>query len=141
MTVKAGEFGMTIGEQIQKIRKQKKIPVEQIAAELGVSKTTIYRYEDSSIEKIPVKTFEKLCRILGVSSIELLGNVEETNQKSEFRNAKEAMEYILKTPVLAEYAGYELSEIQDETIAVFAEELLKQLEFAVYKYQSKYKEH
>ncbi len=132
---------MTIGEQIQKIRKQKKIPVEQIAAELGVSKTTIYRYEDSSIEKIPVKTFEKLCRILGVSSIELLGNVEETNQKSEFRNAKEAMEYILKTPVLAEYAGYELSEIQDETIAVFAEELLKQLEFAVYKYQSKYKEH
>ena len=46
---------MTIGERIKEIRKQKKISVEYLANELGVSKTTIYRYEDSSIEKIPLQ--------------------------------------------------------------------------------------
>ena len=50
---------MTIGERIKKIRKEKHIPVEYIAKELGVSKTTVYRYEDSSIEKIPLQTFDK----------------------------------------------------------------------------------
>ena len=45
---------MTIGERIKEIRTSKKISVDYLAKELGVSKTTIYRYEDSTIEKIPV---------------------------------------------------------------------------------------
>ena len=52
---------MTIGERIKKIRKEKNISVDYLAKELGVSKTTIYRYEDSTIEKIPVNAFDKLC--------------------------------------------------------------------------------
>ena len=51
---------MTIGERIKKIRKEKKISVEFLAKELGVSKTTIYRYEDSTIEKIPINIFDRL---------------------------------------------------------------------------------
>ena len=50
---------MTIGERIKEIRKAKNISVEYIAAQLDVSKTTIYRYEDSTIEKIPIKSFKK----------------------------------------------------------------------------------
>ena len=66
---------MTVGERIKEIRKQKKISVEYLAKELGVSKTTVYRYEDSSIEKIPLQVFDKLCELLDVSAAELMGNV------------------------------------------------------------------
>ena len=65
---------MTIGERIKKIRKSKKISVEALAKELGVSKTTIYRYEDSTIEKIPVDVFDKLCTLLDVTPSQLMGN-------------------------------------------------------------------
>ena len=50
---------MTIGERIKTIRKSKKISVDTIANQLGISKTTIYRYEDSTIEKIPLQVIEK----------------------------------------------------------------------------------
>ena len=93
---------MQIGEKIKELRKEKNISVDRIAQELGVSKTTIYRYEDSSIEKIPVNTFDKLCNILGVTPSELMGNdapkTEAAPLPTHFNNAQEAMEFLLKTP-------------------------------------------
>ena len=130
---------MTIGKKIKKIRKEKHIPVEYIAKELGVSKTTVYRYEDSSIEKIPLQTFDKLCSILGVSAAELSGNVtekRETEQLSSFQNATDAMEFILKTPTLAAFGGYDPSTMSDETIIEFANEILSQLKLVSYKYRN-----
>lgn len=130
---------MTIGERIKKIRKEKHIPVDYIAKELGVSKTTVYRYEDSSIEKIPLQTFDKLCSILGVSAAELSGNVtekKETEQLSSFQNATDAMEFILKTPTLAAFGGYDPSTMNDETIIEFANEILSQLKLVSYKYRN-----
>ena len=54
---------MSIGERIKQRRKEKKISVDFIARELGVSSSTVYRYEDSSIEKIPIRVFDKLCEV------------------------------------------------------------------------------
>nr|MCR4675015.1 helix-turn-helix domain-containing protein [Lachnospiraceae bacterium]MCR5546775.1 helix-turn-helix domain-containing protein [Lachnospiraceae bacterium] len=86
---------MTIGERIKKIRKEKNISVESIAKSLGVSKTTVYRYEDSTIEKIPLQIFDKLCDILGVTSAELMGNTPDPEKHSplptKFDNAQDAM--------------------------------------------------
>lgn len=133
---------MNIGERIKKIRTEKKISVEHIAKELGVSKTTIYRYEDSSIEKIPVNIFDKLCNILDVTPAELMGNApskEDTDSEPlphSFDNARDAMAFILKTPTLAAYGGYDPANMDDETIISFANEILQQLEFVVYKYKS-----
>ena len=98
---------MTVGERIKEIRKQKKISVEYLAKELGVSKTTVYRYEDSSIEKIPLQVFDKLCELLDVSAAELMGNVPKKNEipelPNQFDNAQDAIEFIIKTPTLAAY--------------------------------------
>ena len=71
---------MTIGERIKEIRTSKKISVDYLAKELGVSKTTIYRYEDSTIEKIPVKIFDQLCILLNVTPAELMGNTLSTGR-------------------------------------------------------------
>lgn len=130
---------MTIGERIKKIRTEKKIPVDYLAKELGVSKTTIYRYEDSTIEKIPLRVFDRLCILLDVTPAELMGNntvsAEKPELPSEFKNAQDAMEFILKTPTLAAYGGYDPSSMSDETIVDFANEILQQLKLVSYKYR------
>ena len=130
---------MTIGERIKNIRKSKKISVDYLASELGVSKTTIYRYEDSTIEKIPVNIFDQLCVLLDVTPAELMGNTVATDKPelpTEFRNAQDAMEFILKTPTLAAYGGYDPSSMSDETIVDFANEILQQLKLVSYKYKN-----
>ena len=131
---------MTIGERIKEIRKSKKISVDYLAKELGVSKTTIYRYEDSTIEKIPVKIFDRLCVLLDVTPAELMGNAPSVTERpelpTEFRNAQDAMEFILKTPTLAAYGGYDPDSMSDETIVDFANEILQQLKLVSYKYKN-----
>ena len=129
---------MTIGERIKNLRKEKKISVDFLATVLGVSKTTIYRYEDSTIEKIPVNIFDKLCVLLGVTPAELMGNTISNDRPelpTEFRNAQDAMEFILKTPTLAAFGGYDPSNMSEETIVDFANEILQQLKLVSYKYK------
>lgn len=131
---------MTIGERIKEIRKAKKISVEALAKQLGVSKTTIYRYEDSTIEKIPVQIIDKLCEILGVTAAELMGNDINQEKASElpmaFDNPQDAMEFIIKTPTLAAFGGYDPESMSDETIVEFANEILQQLKLVSYKYKN-----
>lgn len=131
---------MTIGERIKEIRTSKKISVNYLAQELGVSKTTIYRYEDSTIEKIPVKIFDKLCSLLDVTPAQLMGNNIEVPSGSElpaeFKDPHDAMEFIIKTPTLAAYGGYDPDKMSDETIVDFANEILQQLKLVSYKYKN-----
>ena len=131
---------MTIGERIKTIRKSKKISVDTIANQLGISKTTIYRYEDSTIEKIPLQVIEKLSEILGVSLAELTGNGPDKKETSElpvaFDNAQDAMEFVIKTPTLAAFGGYDPESMSDETIVEFANEILQQLKLVSYKYKN-----
>ena len=123
---------MTIGERIKAKRKEKNISVEYVAKALGVSVSTVYRYEDSTIEKIPIKVFDKLCQIFETSASELMGN-DSTVQKTadselprEFENAQDAMEFMLKMPTLAAFGGYNPDEMSEETIVEFANEMRAQ---------------
>lgn len=132
---------MSIGERIKEIRKKKGISVEHLAKELGVSKTTVYRYEDSSIEKIPVNIFDRFCALLEVTPAELMGNTmpspeERAPLPTEFYNAQDAIEFILKTPTLAAYGSYDPDSMSEETIVEFANEILQQLKLVSYKYQN-----
>ena len=130
-----------IGANIKRIRKEKKISMDKLAAELGVSVSTLYRYEDSSIQKIPVKVFDKMCEVLGVSAAELIGNESSAYNEEKpalpagFHNPQEAMEFMLKLPTLAAFGGYDPEKMSDDTIVEFAEEILQQLKLVSYKYK------
>lgn len=129
---------MNIGENIKAIRKKKRISVEELAEKLGVSVSTVYRYENSSIEKIPVQNFEKIARALGVSAAELMGNrkdAEPLQLPDDFSDAQSAMEFILKMPTLAAYGGYDPESMDEDTIVEFANEILQQLKLVSYKYK------
>lgn len=131
---------MNIGEKIKAFRKQKEISVDSLAKELGVSKTTIYRYEDETIEKIPFHVIEKLCEIFDVSQAEFMGNnIKEEKYAelpTEFQNAQEAMEFIVKMPMVAAYGGYDPADMSNDTIVDFANEILQQLKLVSYKYRN-----
>ena len=100
---------MDLGKRLKAKRKEKNISAEYLAKELGISVSTVYRYEDSSILKIPVSTFEKMCDILGTTPAQMMGNVPEktVDIKSgndlpvNFDNPKDAMEFLLKLPTVA----------------------------------------
>ena len=102
-----------------------------------VSVSTVYRYEDSSIEKIPVHVFDSLCRILQTTPTRLMGNEvdEDTILPENFGSPQEAMEFILKLPTLAAYGGYDLDKLDDRKIMEFANEILQQLKLVSYKYK------
>ena len=121
---------MTIGERIKAKRKEKNISVEYVAKALGVSVSTVYRYEDSTIEKIPIKVFDKLCQIFETSASELMGN-DSTVQKT----ADSELPFMLKMPTLAAFGGYNPDEMSEETIVEFANEILQQLKLVSYKYK------
>lgn len=128
---------MNLGERLKQKRKEKGVSAEKIAKQLGVSISTIYRYEDASIEKIPVHIFDEICKILDMTPTEMMGNeVTETKElPSDFKNAQDAMEFVLKIPTLAAFGGYDPESMSDETIVEFANEILQQLKLVSYKYK------
>lgn len=129
---------MKIGDRIKEFRKLRGLSAEEVADKLDVSLSTLYRYENSTISKIPIDIIEKLCSILGVTTSELMGNAGPTENEelpSSFANAEQAMAFMLKMPVLAAYGGYDIESMDDKTIVEFANEILSQLKLVSYKYK------
>ncbi len=129
---------MKIGDRIKEFRKLRGLSAEEVAEKLDVSLSTLYRYENSTISKIPIDIIEKLCSILGVTTSELMGNAGPTENEelpSSFANAEQAMAFMLKMPVLAAYGGYDIESMDDKTIVEFANEILSQLKLVSYKYK------
>lgn len=66
-----------IGERIKEARLALGYSAEQVAAFLGVSPATVYRYENGDISKLPSKFIKPLAQYLCVSPSWLMGWSEE----------------------------------------------------------------
>ncbi len=66
-----------LGARIRMFRKKKKIGMEEIAAMLGVSRQTIFRYETGAIANIPREKLRQMAQIFEVSEAVLMGFVAE----------------------------------------------------------------
>lgn len=64
---------MDIGAKLKQRRLDEKMSAEELAKRLGVSKTTIYRYEKGEIAKVPTETLEKISKILNTSPAYFMG--------------------------------------------------------------------
>ncbi len=87
---------MNVGERIKNRRKELGYNADFLAKHLGVSRSTVFRYENGEIEKLPTEVLEKLSIILDTTpgyfmgweenlSNQLLNNF---NQLSEERKIK-----------------------------------------------------
>lgn len=64
---------MEIYEKIKNRRKELGLTADYVAGELGVSRSTVYRYESSEIEKFPINSLIPLCKVLKCSPGYLMG--------------------------------------------------------------------
>ena len=83
---------MTVGERIKKRRKELGLTADYVAEQIGVDRSTIYRYESEEIDKFPTQAIEPLARILMVSEAYLMGWIDEpqphqNNEIKEYINA------------------------------------------------------
>lgn len=68
---------MTTGQRIKKRRKELGLSADCIAEKLGVSRSTVFRYESGSIEKLPADILEPLSSILYTTPEYLMGWSDE----------------------------------------------------------------
>ena len=77
---------MDVGERIKNRRKQLGLSAEQIAAELGVSPATVYRYESNEIMNMRIDKLEPIAKALHTRPAYLMGWSEETSSAAEDTN-------------------------------------------------------
>lgn len=88
----------TIGNRIQKFRKEKSLTQEALADQLGVSPQAVSKWEnDSSCPDI--RLLPQLCRILGVTTDELLSGKSEEVTLVPMEQRKSLEELILRIRV------------------------------------------
>lgn len=70
---------MDIGKRIKGLRKDADLTLEELAAEMGVSRQTLSRYETGVISNIPSDRIEDLARILHTTPAYLMGWNDDPN--------------------------------------------------------------
>ena len=66
-----------LSEKIKKLRKEKKLSLEDLAEAVGTSRQTIHRYENGAITNIPSEKVEAMARALGTTPAFLMGWEDE----------------------------------------------------------------
>ena len=70
-----GDDVMSItGDRIKELRKGLGLRVDELADKVGVSRSTMFRYESGAIEKVPFDVIQQLADILGTSIAYLTGS-------------------------------------------------------------------
>lgn len=64
---------MNVGERIKQCRKDLKMSADELATSVGVSRSTIFRYEKGDIEKVGPDVLKRIAVKLNVSPADLMG--------------------------------------------------------------------
>lgn len=126
---------MLFGDVLKKVRKEAGITQRELAHKMKLSPSAIGLYEQNRREP----EYEILCKFADFFDTDLdylLGrsfqNKKDTN---EFRNAKDALTYVLKCKATQKYAGYDVSRLSDEEINDFAHDFANLLKILAHKYK------
>lgn len=68
-------------------RKSLKISVDEVAKVLGVSRATVYRYENGDIEKIPSKYLEPIAHALETNAAHLMAGTRRLKKRRQRERA------------------------------------------------------
>lgn len=71
---------MTIGERIKNRRKALKMNADDVAEKLGVSRSTVFRYEKGDIEKFPTQLLNQIADVLHTTPGYLMGWEKSDNE-------------------------------------------------------------
>lgn len=92
---------MTKGERIKKLRKEKKLTLDDLAEKLNTTRQTIFKYESDIITNIPSDKIEMMAKIFNVSPAYIMGWEEsEIPVDSQWGNDAANREYLKDKPDL-----------------------------------------
>lgn len=74
---------MNVGDRIKHRRKELGINADDLANSTGISRATVFRYENGDIEKMPAITLEKIAKKLRTSPAYLMGWTETDDVEEE----------------------------------------------------------
>ena len=76
-----GDF-MTVGQRIKQRRKELGISADELGKRLGKDRSTVFRYENGSIEKLPIDILKPIADVL-LTTPEYLMGWEEIQKKND----------------------------------------------------------
>lgn len=77
---------MEVGKRIKLRRKELKISADEIAERIGVSRSTIFRYENGDIEKMPTDVLNSIAEVLKTTPGSLMGWEDVNNDINAIYN-------------------------------------------------------
>jgi transcriptional regulator with XRE-family HTH domain len=73
---------MTVGQRIKQRRKELGLSADKLGEKLGKDRSTVFRYENGSIEKLPIDILKPIAEAL-LTTPEYLMGWEETKKKND----------------------------------------------------------
>ena len=130
---------MSVGERIKTRRKQLELSADQLADVLGISRSTMFRYESGYIEKFPTSSLEPIAKALHTSVKYLLGWTDDPEESdnvalsySSFRSKVDKLNtdlWISKhAAASAEYSAFVSPDMTDEQKQDLAESIRSRYE-------------
>lgn len=75
-----------IGEKIKSKRKSLNLTQLELAERIGLTESSISRYESGKIATMPTSTVNKICSVLGIAPSELLGLTPENSFEYDLKD-------------------------------------------------------
>lgn len=118
---------MTVGEKIKKAREVKNIAQVELASLVGISKQTLYKYENGIITNIPSNKIEAIAKVLDTTPASLMGWTETPiTENNPTENDEVEEEYLLASRSKDGKRGIEiLTKAEYETAKAFIQTLRK----------------
>lgn len=135
----------SLNDKIRLLRLERGLTGEQVSKQLNVSRATYYRYEKEDT-KVPAEVLSQLCQIYQVAPAYFFDtSLKQTRTEydtefvsalpEQFHNPQEAVQFLIKLPMLAAFGGYDPNAMDEDELVDFANELLGQLKLVSYKYK------
>ena len=91
----------TVGERIKKLRLDNNMSQVEFATKFGLSKQTLYKYENNLITNIPSDKIEEIAKGFGISPARLMGWDEKHDDDTAYYlddEAKELAQFLFENP-------------------------------------------
>lgn len=133
---------MCLAKNLKFLRLKHNFSQDEIAEKFGYkSYTTVQKWE-MGVAEPSVDKLRELAKLYNVSMNDLLTRDLEQDGESfdlsipaHFENAQEAMEFIIRQPMVANFGGYDLDLMSDEEIMDMAEDLADMLKIMAKKHK------
>ena len=92
---------MTVGKRLKQLREKSGMSQVEFADKIGVSKQTLYKYENDIITNIPTDKIELSAKLLNISPSYLMGwETEETEEPQYYidEESRELAQFMFENP-------------------------------------------